>query len=81
MCFYKLNRITQINHTAAVSVQADGISDSAYDKASQLTDAADAHPARPDENLQFNANGNRIGGSYQTVTGWLNGRIARIAKP
>ena len=64
-----MNRITQINHTAAVSAHADGISDFTYDKASQLTDAEHALPARPDENLQYDANGNRIGSGYQTATG------------
>jgi len=71
MCFYKRNRITQINHTAAVSAHADGISDFSYDKASQLTDAEHALPARPDGNLQYDANGNRIGSGYQNSTGNL----------
>ena len=33
-----MNRIAQINHTAAVSAHADGISNFTYDKSSQLTD-------------------------------------------
>jgi RHS repeat-associated protein len=64
----QMNRITSINHTVGVGAgpgsAADGLSSISYDKASQLL-AADHAPARPDENYQFDANGNRTGSSYQ----------------
>jgi RHS repeat-associated protein len=59
-----MNRITSIDHTAGTGGYADGFSVFTYDKASQLI-GADHAPARPDENYQFDANGNRTGGAYQ----------------
>lgn len=61
-----MNRINEVDHTvgAGSGGTADGLSLFSYDKASQLT-AADHTPPRPDEAYQFDADGNRTGGTIQ----------------
>ena len=55
----KMDRVTQINS------QLDGVSNYQHDKLNQLTDGSHAG-VRPDEDYQYDANGNRTNTGYST---------------
>ncbi len=60
-----MNRIKTIDHTGPSGGISDGQSTFNYDQTSQLT-LADHAPARPDENLSYDLNGNRTNPGYTT---------------